>query len=116
MAVDFLTMIVFGRIDEAYNTYVDFNGKHHNVYFPQGFQNLQKAMKENHVQFPNKQFDIKQVIADGDKVAVHSNVRLSADKNIAVVHILRFKNQKIVEMWDVGQLLPTDLPNADGAF
>jgi predicted SnoaL-like aldol condensation-catalyzing enzyme len=35
---------------------------------------------------------------------------------MAVVHILRFEGGKIVEMWDVGQEIPKDSPNALGVF
>jgi len=116
-AVDFLRLVVAGRIDEAYDTYVDMRGKHHNLYFPAGFPALKKAMNENHVQFPNKRITVKNVIADGDLVAAHSHVTLnSGDKNFAVVHVFRFQGNKIMELWDVGQLLQADSPNTDGAF
>ena len=34
----------------------------------------------------------------------------------AVVHILRFDGAKIAEMWDIGQEIPKDSPNALGMF
>ena len=93
------------------------NGKHHNLYFPAGFSVLQKAMEENHIQFPNKIIPTKNIFADGNLVAVHSHVQIqNGDKGIAVVHMFRFSNGKIVEMWDVGVPIPEDLPNTDGAF
>ena len=56
-------------------------------------------------------------IAYGDRVAVLSHVRREqADIDIAVVHILRFSGGRIVEMWDVGQVIPKDSPNALGMF
>jgi predicted SnoaL-like aldol condensation-catalyzing enzyme len=116
LALAFLKLIISGQIDEAYSKYVDLEGKHHNVYFPKGFPSLRDALKENHLQFPNKQFYIKRAIAEGEMVAVHSNVILAADKNIAVVHLFRFRENKIVEMWDCGQMIPADSPNQDGAF
>jgi predicted SnoaL-like aldol condensation-catalyzing enzyme len=116
-AVDFLTLVVARKIDEAYERYVDMRGKHHNVYFAKGFATLRDAMKENHAQFPDTKISIKNVIGEGDLVAVHSHVvQKQGDPGIAVVHILRFENEKIVEMWDCGQKLPADMPNEDGAF
>lgn len=50
-AVQFLRLAVAGRIDEAYQRYVDMNGKHHNPYFSAGFPALKKGMIENHFQF-----------------------------------------------------------------
>jgi hypothetical protein len=32
------------------------------------------------------------------------------------VHILRFERGRIVEMWDLGQEIPEDSPNALGMF
>jgi len=116
-ALDFLNLVVAGNIDEAYETSVDFTGKHHYQYFPCGFLALRDAMKENHKQFPNKQFTIKNVLADSDLVAIHSHVILKPkDPGIAVVHLFRFKNGKIFEMWDVGQALFAQSPNNDGPF
>jgi predicted SnoaL-like aldol condensation-catalyzing enzyme len=112
IVAQFLNLVVDGRIDEAYNKFVDMNGRHHNIYFLSDFATLRQAMKDNHVEFPNKRISIKRVIAEGDMVAAHSNVILSADKNISVVHWFRLKDNKIIEMWDVGQLIPLDSPNS----
>jgi predicted SnoaL-like aldol condensation-catalyzing enzyme len=116
-AVQFLQLVVSGRVDEAYGKHVDLQGMHHNPFFPAGFPALKKAMLENHVQFPNKQLIVKNVLADGDLVAVHSRIALRpGEPDIAAVHLFRFQRDKIVEMWDVGQPMPPDSPNKDGAF
>jgi predicted SnoaL-like aldol condensation-catalyzing enzyme len=116
-AVGFLQLVVAGRIDEAYRKHVDMNGKHHNIFFPAGFPALQKAMVENHVRFPNKQFTVKNVLGDGALVAVHSHVVLRpGEPGIAVVHVFRFHGDKIVELWDIGQPVAADSPNKDGVF
>jgi predicted SnoaL-like aldol condensation-catalyzing enzyme len=116
-AVQFLQLVVAGRIDEAYQRHVDLVGKHHNPFFPAGFQALKKAMIQNHVQFPSKQLTVKNVLGDGDLVAVHSHIVLRPDETgIAAVHLFRFHNSRIVEMWDCSQPVPADSPNKDGAF
>ena len=116
-AVDFLRMVTGGRIEEAYHKHVDMGGRHHNLYFPAGFPSLQKAMMENHVQFPNKAFAIKHVLGDGEFVAVHSHVILKPrELEVAVVHLFRFQGSRIAELWDCGQQVPADMPNKDGAF
>jgi predicted SnoaL-like aldol condensation-catalyzing enzyme len=116
-AVDFLQLIVAGRIEEGYRKFVDMHGKHHNPYFPAGFPALQAAMTDDHEKFPDKKFTIHSVIGDGNTVAVHSHIVMdSGEKNFAVVHIFRFEHGRIVEMWDCAQSLPVDSPNADGAF
>lgn len=116
-AVDFLQSVVAGKIEDAYRKHVDANGIHHNPFFPAGMDALMKAMMENHAQFPRKKITVKNVVADGDLVAVHSHlVPKSGDAGMIVVHIFRFKGNKIVELWDCGEVIPSDSPNRDGAF
>jgi len=116
-AVQFLQLVVTGRIHEAYEKYVDLRGKHHNPFFPAGFPALKKAMSENHVQFPSKQLTVKNVLGDDDLVAVHSHIVLRpGETGLAAVHLFRFHGDRIMEMWDCGQPLPADSPNEDGAF
>ncbi len=116
-AVQFLQMVVSGKIDEAYQIYVDMSGKHHNAFFPAGFAALKDAMKESEKETPNKKLTVNLVIGDGDLVAVHSHLeRASNEPDISVVHMFRFINGKIVEMWDCGQVLPEECLNSDGVF
>ncbi len=116
-AVDFLQLVVAGNIEEAYNTYVNMHGKHHNMYYSADFASLKEGMIENHTQFPNKRFMVKNVLGDGSLVAVHSNIIMKpGEPGVAVVHIFRFEQGKIVEMWDIGQSIPLESPNRIGAF
>ena len=117
MAVQFLQLVVAGQIEEAYRKFVNMNGKHHNPFFPAGFPALKKGMEENHNQFPDKQLMVKHILGDGDTVAVHSRLVMGkGERDLSVVHIFRFRGDKIEEMWDCGQFVPTDSPNKDGAF
>jgi predicted SnoaL-like aldol condensation-catalyzing enzyme len=117
LATEFLQLVVTGDITQAYKKYVDMNGKHHNAFYPAGFPALQKGMEENHLKFPNKKFTIKNVIGDGDVVTVHSHVILQPKElEFSTMHLFRFQNGKIVEMWDIGQQVPLDSPNKDGLF
>jgi predicted SnoaL-like aldol condensation-catalyzing enzyme len=116
-AVKFLKSVVAGEIDKAYNEYVDLKGKHHNTYFQAGFPVLKEGMKENHNQYPNKKLVIKNILEDGDLVATHSHLSFKeGEPGMIVVHLFRFKDGKIVEMWDCGQPIQADSPNTDGAF
>ena len=38
------------------------------------------------------------------------------DAGIAVVHIFRFERGRIAELWDIGQPVPKESPNANGMF
>ena len=116
-AIDFLQLVVAGKIDEAYENYINIHGRHHNLYYSGEFTSLKKGMLENHAQFPNKRLMVKNVLGDGDLVAIHSHIILKAgDPGMVTVHIFRFEEGKIVEMWDIGQAIPVDSPNRMGAF
>jgi predicted SnoaL-like aldol condensation-catalyzing enzyme len=116
-AVDFLNLVVAGNIDEAFESYINMHGKHHNMYYAADFVSLKQGMIDNHAQFPNKRLMVKNVLGDGNLVAVHSNIIMKAgEPGISVVHLFRFENGRIVEMWDVGQAVPANSPNLIGAF
>jgi len=117
IATEFLSMAASGNVREAYARHVAPHFKHHNAYFAEDRESLLVAMEQSAATEPNKSFSVKQVISSGDRVAVFSHLRrAAADKEYAVVHILRFEGDKIVEMWDVGQEIPKESPNALGMF
>lgn len=116
-AISFLRHVVSGKIREAYATYVAKDMRHHNMMFAGDAASLEKAMEENHSQFPSKVIEVKRALEDGDLVAVHSHVRLRANEpGFATVHIFRFEGHRIVEMWDIGQPVPQESPNKNGMF
>ena len=116
-AVDYLKMIVAGEIDEAYEKYTSPELRHHNPYFPGDVEALKQAMKENDDMSPNKTLEVKQTIEEGEMVLVFSHIKQNPDDlGAAAVHIFRFSDGLIVEMWDVGQLVPEDSPNENGMF
>jgi predicted SnoaL-like aldol condensation-catalyzing enzyme len=115
-AVSFLKNAASGKLDEAYSR-VASNFRHHNAYFPGDTESLKAGMADAHKQFPDTKIDIQRAIAEGDLVAVHSRVQHAPDKPaISVVHIFRFEDHKIAELWDVGMEVPKDSPNQSGAF
>jgi predicted SnoaL-like aldol condensation-catalyzing enzyme len=117
IAAEFLAMAASGKVRQAYERHVADSFIHHNAYFPGDRESLLVAMEQSAESEPNKSFTVKQVIDSGDRVAVFSHVqRAQANQEYAVVHILRFEGSKIVEMWDIGQEIPKDSPNALGMF
>lgn len=116
-AVAFLQLVAAGKVREAYKKYISPDFSHHNPYFPGDANSLMLAMKENATQNPNKILKVKLAIQEGDTVAVHSHVKQNPDDlGGAVVHIFRFQNNHIVEMWDIGQPIPENCPNENGMF
>ncbi len=61
---------------------------------------------------------IRQVLADDDLVAVHTQVSSSKpiEGGLRQVHLLRFNGDKIVEYWDITQIVPENAPNAAKAL
>jgi predicted SnoaL-like aldol condensation-catalyzing enzyme len=117
IAIDFLMLASMGNSREAFSKYVGKNFKHHNIYFKGDSESLMIAMEENARKNPNKICDIKRSLQDGNLVATHSHVRQkSGDPGVAVVHIFRFENDKITELWDVGQPVPLETVNENGIF
>jgi predicted SnoaL-like aldol condensation-catalyzing enzyme len=75
-------------------------------------------MEESSIKEPNKSFEVIRALEDGDLVATHSRlVRSNSNApEIAVVHIFRFKDDKIIEEWEAGMEVPKDSPNKNGVF
>ena len=116
-AISFLRLLIAGKISEAYASYVGQEMRHHNMAFAGDAASLEKAMEDNHHLFPYKIIDIKHNLEDGDLVAVHSHVRLrDKEPGVAVVHLFRFEDDRITEMWDIGQAVPENAPNKNGMF
>lgn len=117
IAQDFLKLASKGQSRKAFELYVSDSFKHHNAWFKGDGQTLMTAMEENAKKTPDKVFEIQRALEDGDLVAVHSHVRPTPnDLGAAVMHIFRFDNNKIVELWDFGQAVPENMINENGMF
>lgn len=117
MAQDFLKLASKGQAREAFELYVSDDFKHHNAYFKGDRHTLMTAMEENGRKNPDRIFEIQRALEDGNFVAVHSRVKQApGDLGAAVMHIFRFDNNKIIELWDFGQAVPKDMINENGMF
>ncbi|HWM42448.1 MAG TPA: nuclear transport factor 2 family protein, partial [Burkholderiales bacterium] len=86
-------------------------------YFPGDAESLRKGMEEAHAKFPQTAIEIQRALEEGNLIAVHSKVKHApAGRDIAVVHIFRFKGMRIVELWDIGMEAPESSPNQYGLF
>lgn len=116
-AVDFLRAAAAGHARDAFAKHAAPGFRHHNPFFAGDAKSLWEAMDENAAKFPDKVLEVKHLLADGDYVAAHSSVHMQpGDAGHAVVHLFRFEGDKVAELWDVGQQLPADSPNENGAF
>lgn len=116
-AVAFLRSVSSGNIKEGYDLYVGDGFQHHNVCFKGDANSLRQAMEENFKMYPYKKLEIKRVIREENIVMVHSFAKLTPDDSgIALIHIFRFENDKIAELWDLGQPIPSEVINGNGPF
>lgn len=117
IAQNFLNLAANGHSHEAFRLYVGENFKHHNAYFKGDADTLLLAMEESARTNPNKVFKIHHILEDDKLVAVHSHLKQTpGDLGFAVVHILKFESDKIVELWDLGQPIRSESINEHGMF
>ncbi len=117
LAVSFLRMVAERDVRKAYELYIAPDFIHHNPYFKGDRQSLMLAMEEAGRMNPNEELTVKQVFEDGDTVIPHSHVDPNPQAlGAAVVHIFRFKKNRVVELWDLGQAIMKDSPNEFGMF
>ena len=116
LAIQFLQLAASGNVEDAY-ALVAPHFRHHNPYFASDAASLKAGMQENAVKIPDKHFEVQRAICEGSLVAVHSRIHMPANgMTIAVVHIFRFEDDHIVELWDIGQPQPEKMQNELGMF
>ena len=119
----FFELVMQGRQKESLRFFAP-NCKQHNPYILGGMEALFEAMaavQKEAPKYPDPHFAVKSVLADGDLVAVHTEALSSKSKpgegGLRQVHLFRFnKGNKIVEYWDISQMVQPGMPNASGAF
>ncbi len=111
-------MAAAGDVKAAYDQFIAPDFIHHNQHFKGDRHSLMQAMQDASKKTPNKSIDVKHSYEDGDTVITHSQVvRVNSEEpSIAVVHIFKFKNGKVIELWDLGQVISKDSPNENGIF
>jgi predicted SnoaL-like aldol condensation-catalyzing enzyme len=112
-----MRLVGSGKVREAFRQHAAPGFRHHNPYFRGDADSLMKAMEENAAKFPDNAIEVLNVLEDRDLVAVHSRVRHTpTDRGAALVHIFRFAGERVVELWDIGQEVPEQMPNENGMF
>ncbi|WP_462410110.1 nuclear transport factor 2 family protein [Neobacillus sp. Marseille-QA0830] len=116
-AVSFLKLVASGQVREAFQRHAGQDFRHHNPFFRGDADSLMTAMEENAVMNPHKIFEVKHAIEEKEMVMVHSHVKQNPeDLGGVVVHIFRFQDNQMVELWDIGQAIPENSPNENGVF
>ena len=126
IAVEFLRLVGSGKPKDGLRFFAP-DCKTHNPYTAGGMDALtdamiavQKQAAKGIIKGSTADFKliIRQVLADGDLVAVHTQISSSkpSEGGLRQVHLFRFSGDKIVEYWDITQQVPENAPNAAGAL
>lgn len=101
------------QLETALNLYVSPSYVQHNPLIADGIQPVIDAFKSGEI--PSLCYDIKFVLAQNDLVWVYSKV--TDPQGVAgVVDLLRVRDGKLVEHWDVVQPVPESMPHDNGMF
>jgi predicted SnoaL-like aldol condensation-catalyzing enzyme len=123
VALEYFRLVSSGKYKEGLRFFAP-GCKTHNPFISGSMENLTDAMiaasRDIAAQGKDAEFAVRQALADGDLVAVHTELLFSRSKpgdgGLRQVHLFRFEDNKIVEYWDITQQVLADMPNAGGAF
>ena len=95
------------RPADAFAEYVGENYVQHNPHAPAGAEASARYLAAFVARFPELSLDVHRVIAEDDLVCTHSLLRLTpASRGSAIADVLRVRDGRIVEHWDVVQEVP----------
>jgi predicted SnoaL-like aldol condensation-catalyzing enzyme len=91
--------------------------KQHNPMADTGPDGLRVYIDWFKKEYPDARVEIKQVIAEGDRVVLHGKgINGPAPTGVAIVDIFRVENELVAEHWDVIQAIPESAMNANSMF
>ena len=106
-----------GRPREAIELYVGDDYIQHNPEVGDGKEAFIEYFERMAVQFPGKKTLFKRAIAEGEYVVLHCHQLWPGDDDYAGIDIFRFDDDgKVVEHWDVLQVVAAESKNDNGLF